>query len=100
LLPTDGAVFSMFEIDILGTKARYTFIEHGKLLAKYSIMPEPTYGDYSTLNYNCTFQTTKLTKALLYAAENAIHCIDKGESLLCNANDAINVHKIYHRLGI
>lgn len=100
VLPADGREFSIFEIDILGTKGRYTLVDHGKFLRKHSVIQEPTYGNYNTLCSTYDLQETKLTTALLFAAENALHCAERGERLFCTADNAIDTHKIYYKLGV
>jgi hypothetical protein len=98
--PLDGREFSIFEIDIIGTKARYMLIDHGKILLIYTVNPEITYGDYNSLATTSGIFQTDLTKALKYGAMNAINFLKGKENLLCTDKDALNVHNIYKKLGI
>jgi predicted dehydrogenase len=101
--PVDGRKYSIFEIDIWTECGRFVFADHGKIMDHYPIVPEPTYGDYDTLSCNplkIQRKGTELTKALSYYAKNCVDYLDGTFDLICTAEDALKVHKIYRHLGI
>lgn len=96
----DGRKFSIFEIDIIGTKKRVLLTDHGRKILELDKIPEPVYGDYDTLDSRGMFRNTCLsTKALYYLIDNAVaHIQDNKIPLLCTGDDALKVHEIYERL--
>jgi predicted dehydrogenase len=97
--PCDGREFSIFEIDIVGTKKRVTLLDHGLRMLWQDRVPEPNYGDYDTIDSTGTFEKTCLNIALEYLLKNAIaHIEDNNIPLLCTGDNALKVHRIYERL--
>lgn len=101
LSPMDGRDYSIFEIDILGTEGRVRIVNHGLQIQKYSVIPEPVYGDYNTLNYtNDSYIESCMTTALIDVLNNTISYLEDSGHLYCTAQDAVAVHRIYDMLRI
>lgn len=98
LTPLDGRNYSIFDVDIFSETQRWNLIDHGKILYMYSTRNEKTYGDYRALDYRYNSLHTQLTKALFYLVDNAVNHIESGETIICTAQDALEVHEIYESL--
>ena len=101
MIPCNGEAFSIFEIDIITDRGRFRFIDHGRFMELYLVNRGAVYGPYNSMSYKPTVFKTDLEKSLLYYVQ---HCIDyleyKEPCLLCSAEDAIKVHKVFSELGI
>lgn len=101
MCPADGREFSIFEIDLLFDNGRIIFSDHGTKVLCQRVIKEPTYGDYLTLDGKQEFVfKTGLKTALYNLIDNAVKFLDGKEDLKCIPEDAINVYKIYDKLGI
>lgn len=101
LSPTDGRHYSIFEVDILMEKARFTFVDHGLRCNTYPLK-DSVYGDYKDLCYKLiATRETGLNVALYNLVENAVDYLEKRtKKLFCTGNDALKVHEVYDLLGV
>lgn len=98
LTPLDGRNYSIFDVDIFSKTGRFNLIDHGKNANVYFRGKENTYGNYISLDYDCSNAPTELAMALLYVVRNAINHLDSNEPIICTAEDALKVHTIYENL--
>ena len=96
--PVDGRKYYIFEIDIMTSKGRIVFSEHGMKTDFYSVEPEPVYGNYMHLGHNKHTFNTDITTAPLRLSENVVRNIEGTEELFCTGEDGLAVHKILEDL--
>ena len=99
--PVDGRAYSIFEIEIFTEKGRIKLEGHGEWFKIYKPKPESVYGDYLTMvTEETAIHKTFLSRGLLELMQNCVDHLEKGTPLLCTAEDALAVQKIYRKLGI
>ena len=102
LQPVDGRDFSIFEIEIITSKSILRLVEHGKYLYQYPLIPEPVYGNYSTVSPEPTIRDMRLEKSLEYLYETAGRLWSDPEakdlSQFVTLESAVEVQKILHRI--
>ena len=100
MIPSDGNKFSIFEIDIIGSRKRLKFINNGNKLIRFDIKNEEIYGNYSAMSNEGVSFETDLNQSLLSLVQNAIDVIENKADLICSSYDAIKVHEIFKLLGV
>lgn len=95
-LPVDGREFSIFEITIMTNRGKIVITDHGKTVLFYNRIPEPTYGDYDTLNSKPITTKTELTVALSNLIDHCVMVLDTGTvpEWISTGEDAIKVHDV------
>ncbi len=98
--PVDGRAYDVFDIDIYAEKGRVLLTDHSKRIEIYQRKPEAVYGNYDCLDdsYYKSKKTELETKTMLSMLDNAINVLDRKGIPICDAEDAIQVHKIYETL--
>lgn len=98
LLPCDGRAYCVFEIEIMTEKGKISLVDNGNVLEFYGLI-KSEYGDYESLSSDYTYrQDTGLYTALSGLMDNAVNYLNGKEELLCTAEDALAVHRIYDNL--
>lgn len=105
LSPADGRKYSIFEIDIITNNGRITFIDHSRQTKIYLREPEPVYGDFMTLDYNCNETiNNNLENALYHLHTNCLGYLEAGKpkdwDFICTSFDALKIHEIYKHLAV
>ena len=102
LQPADGRDFSIFEIEIITSKGILRLVEHGKYLYQYPLIPEPVYGNYSTVSSEPAIRDMRLEKSLEYLYETAGWLWSDPEakdlSQFVTLESAVEVQKILNRI--
>ncbi len=98
LTPIDGRCFDLFEIDIIGTKGRIKFVEHGLEVQYFDVIKEKVYGNYNTINHIPKYAKTTLNTALLNLVNNVIDHLENGKELICSGWDGLETQKILNNL--
>jgi predicted dehydrogenase len=92
--------YSIFDIEVYTEKGKIHLCENGLYLDFYNL-EKSQYGNWFQIaNKKEKRIETKLNKALYHLTENAVNFLDEKENLICIAEDAIAVHKIYKELEI
>jgi len=95
LCPIDGREYDLFEFDITTKEGRFKFVDHSQYYQFHERIPEPTYGNYDTLNFiPKVTQKTKLTSTLSRVVQTAVNHIEKGITNPSTSKNAIEVHRI------
>ena len=95
-MPVDGREFSIFEITIMTNRGKIVLADHGKTALFYNRIPEPTYGNYETLNSKPIITKTELTVALQNMMDHIIMTLDTGTvpDWICSGKEALMVHDV------
>ena len=96
LIPADGRIGSVFDLDILTEKGRLLFTEHFRIFEFYPFLKEKIYGNFLSLTPHATaVKKIKIENTIYESLLNAIqYCFDKSTKILCTDADAIKVHKV------
>ena len=87
----DHAICNIFEIDILGSKERLNFFDQGHLLERTHVLDTTKAYGFKQLDQKTTVQPTNFTKAVFYAVENLVECIEQNGIPHCTLKEARNV---------
>ena len=81
---------------------RITFIRNGLIRQNHCLIEETVYGNYKTLISEPLVYDTDLNVVLLHVLDNCINHLESNSNvkLLCTADDAIKVHKIFEKIGV
>lgn len=93
----DGRVGSIFEMDIITDKGRFTLVDNFAKVREYGIEREPVYGNYNRYNPEYGICNTQLHRGLDFMAQNAIDVIN-GFEPKCGIDDALAVHEIIEEI--
>jgi len=95
LAAVDGRKYDVFDIEIWTETGKILITEHGKTVKYFKPIPEPTYGNYNTLDLFADTRNTYLHKTMLDELNDAI-LLWKGEEIphACTVKDAVECQKI------
>lgn len=96
-LPADGRQFAIFEITLMTSDGKISWIDHGKRLNVHHKEKEKTYGDYLTLSTEPLKFYTELTTALDNLITQAVIILDTGQesrAVFCSGREALEVHDV------
>lgn len=91
----DATKFSIFEMDILGSKGRVYIKDSGHRIETYDVAEDPHYSGYYTLHPSDTI-TDVMNDTLLHAVEDIVQCIQTGHAPRCSGSDGIAALRIAH----
>jgi predicted dehydrogenase len=91
--------FSIFEMDILGSKGRVYIKDSGHVVEIYRITESPYYSGYTSLHLSDTF-TDVMKDTLLHAVEDIVHCLQTGQTPRCSGHDGYAALKIAHAIRL
>ncbi len=84
----DENAFSIFEIDIMGTRGRIQIVDQGNTVHYYRLTDDPNYSGYKALLLEKT-ERTGLGNVLLNTVNDVVSCLDKGRQPLCSGDDGV-----------
>jgi len=93
----DTTKFSIFEMDILGSKGRVYIKESGHIIEIYRVAESPYYSGYNSLYLVDTF-TDVMRDNLLHAVEDIVQCLQTGRKPRCSGFDGVAAIKIAHAI--
>ena len=89
----EADVFSLFEMDLIGTDGRVRVVDSGHAFEIYKVAESPYYTGYRTLLPRDK-ETGGMHNALLHAVEDLVHCLNEGGQPLCSGADGVAALKI------
>jgi len=102
LIPHDGRAYDIFEIDIHTDQGRLRIVEHGKMIFRYYIEKEKTFGNYNSISaINIETSETKLENFLPALYNQCVSYLNnpkKNFIFNCTEEDALNVHRVYNMM--
>jgi predicted dehydrogenase len=88
LLGCRAAAFSLFEIDLIGTRGRVRVIESGHTFEMYHVVNSPYYTGYQTLALKDKLEDG-MNNVLLHAVGDVVRCLKEGSQLRCSGSDGV-----------
>lgn len=89
----DTTKFSIFEMDIIGTKGRIILKDFGHILEIYNVADSPYNTGFKSLIVR-NIHSDVMNNLLLIAIEDIVQCIREGKTPLCSGKDGILSLKI------
>jgi predicted dehydrogenase len=83
----DETSFTIFEMDIIGTKGRIQILESGHVIEMFKVTEDPFYSGYQGLSKYSKIEG--MANILLHVVENVADCIAKDRDPLCSGKDAV-----------
>lgn len=80
--------FSLFEMDIIGTKGRVKLLNAGHKLEIFELAPSPHYSGYATLSKKYE-QENDMTDTVLHAVNDLVEVLEKGGAPRCSGSDGL-----------
>lgn len=96
LLGFDEREYSIFDMDILGTKGRIQITREG--INYFSVCSDPEYDGYKMLCPNDGIQNNATIGAMQVALDNIVRAVKKGEPLICDGEDALETLLICNKM--
>lgn len=96
LLGFDEREYTIFDMDILGTRGRIQIIR--EKINYSTVRSDPEYDGYKMLFTNDKIQNDKNISAIQEALNNIVCAVKKGESLICDGEDALETLLICNNL--
>ena len=93
LVATNARDYSLFELEIIGSKKTVTMIDGGLNWSSRSIINDSRFNGYKNLD-KYKYSKGKYLEAMSIAVENIYDAVTKGKELLCTGHEACEVHKI------
>lgn len=86
-------VYSLFEMDILGTKGRVKITDFGHTISTYLVSESPYYSGYQSLVLDAIYEGG-MENTVLYALEDIVHCLQTGSNPICSGIDGVKAIEI------
>ncbi len=104
--PCDGRQYKVFQLEIMTEKGKIILSQHGMYIDFYPLIEEPIWGGFQILSKDLRYRKpTQLNKSLEFLLKEAVTHLHNMElnkfdpnQLTCNADDALQVHKIIEHL--
>jgi len=88
----DERAFTIFEMDIIGSKGRIRILESGNIIEIFSVVDDPFYSGYQGL---CVFSKLEgMTDVLLHVVEDVVDSITHKREPRCTGEDAVRALRI------
>lgn len=84
----DADAFSLFEMDIVGTKGRIRLIDSGHKIEYYKVCPSQYYNGYTTIQKTCE-ENGELENTMLNAVNNLVFCLKNGGQPQCSGIEGL-----------
>ncbi|MDP3396776.1 MAG: Gfo/Idh/MocA family oxidoreductase [Methanoregula sp.] len=94
----DNNVFSIFEMDIIGTKGRIWIHESGHRAERFAVEDSPFYSGYHHLGLKESF-SNGMHDTMLHAVEDLVGCLKNGSSPACSGSDGVEALRIAKAVG-
>jgi predicted dehydrogenase len=88
LLGCDEAAFTVFEMDLIGTRGRVRIVDVGHVIEIYDVHPSQNYADYCEPLLR-ERRAGGMEDTTLHAVENLVECLENNAQPLCSGNDAV-----------
>jgi predicted dehydrogenase len=98
LIAADERNFSLFEIDLLFSQARYRFLQGGMVLQRFEVGADPLFPGYRDLR-PAGEGPSGLSTALLARFDNLVACLDGASPLIGSAEDALATQRLCESLA-
>ena len=86
-------LFSVFEMDIVGSRGRVRIIDSGHNIEHYLVADSEFYTDYKSLKLNDSWDGG-LDNSMIFAIENLVECVAYGKVPLCSGHDGLEALKL------
>lgn len=83
-----GPAFSIFEMDVIGTRGRVRIVDSGHTIERYDVADSPHYSGYTALRLLDTW-AGGLDDAMVHLVENCVACLDSGSTAICSGQDGV-----------
>ncbi len=93
LVATNSSDYSLFELEIIGSKKTMTMRDGGLNWSTRTIINNPRFNGYKNLDKD-KYSKGKYLEAMTIAVENIYDVITSGKELFCTGHEACEVHKI------
>lgn len=93
LQPLNADAYSLFEMDIVGTKGRIRLTDSGHRVKTSKVVPSPYYSGYQTLVEHSE-QAGDLSNTLLYAVQDLVTAVEKKQAPQCSGGDGLRALQI------
>ena len=94
----DAGAFSLFEIDLIGTRGRIRILESGHRVEIHHVVDSPYYRGYRTLAVEFD-QASAMTDLTLHAVEDLVRCVSTGCRPRCSGEDGLAALQIALAVG-
>jgi predicted dehydrogenase len=84
----DAAAFSVFEMDIIGTRGRLRIIDSGHTVQRHSVEESRYYSGYYALS-EASLAANDMRDTSLYLVEDVVRCIEHSGTPACSAADGV-----------
>lgn len=84
----DFNLFSILEMDLVGTSGRVRIVESGHALEIHHVVESPYYSGYRVLAQKERLEGG-MEDALLHAVEDLVHCLEEGGQPVCSGTDGV-----------
>jgi predicted dehydrogenase len=88
-----AADFSLFEMDLIGTRGRARVIESGRTIEVYEVVDDPYFTGQKTVAQKWKLEG-RLHYGLLHAVEDLVRCLNEGSQPSCSGADGLAALKI------
>jgi predicted dehydrogenase len=89
----DAKAFSIFEMDLIGTRGRVRVTESGHTIETFHVVNSPHYTGYRTLAQENKLEDG-MQNQLLHAVEDLVRCLNEGSQPRCSGADGLAALKI------
>lgn len=99
LIGVDERSFSLFELDLVGTKGRVQIQNFGYQMSWAQVQPDPLYKDHLMLENPARIEDTGLPQAMLLALDEILNAMEFGEKVRSNGRTALATLKVCNHLA-
>ena len=103
LIPCDGNLFDIFEMQVITDKSRWIFGDHFRTIYQRGVQKEEIYGNYSSLPLKGEFKKgrTRLEMGLTFLYEEIVALLNKETlTIPCGMREALRIHNVIDKMLI